>query len=498
MSQTGSWLELESDPGLFTLLVHEFGVEGVQVDEVYDINKEIKGPVYGFIFLFKWIEERRARRKPGNENFVEDADVINDMFFAHQSIHNSCATHALLSILLNCQGIDIGQTLNSIKHFTEGMGPESKGYVIGNLPKLAHIHNSYAKPERHKLPEKLSKSEAGITCKSAIDTFHFVSYVPINGRVYELDGLKPFPIDHGPWKSSEQWTDHFRRIIAERLGMNIGAPYQDIRFNLMAVVRDEIESAKHKLTVIIDHRAAALHKLYSLSKEKDFILSISKLPLPDLDELIKYEIPSHCYTENPLWTSPPSSRQSIRKCSNSTDIDESNDEDTPTSLPTSTDAASNLLTENSFETRYSGQKSLGINPNNVKLWSGENKRKRTKKQLFKIPDAKSLSIDTNIYSVYELPQMKLLNSRDSLVTELVRIETDYIVTLELLKEAKEKRKRFLNDHDHRSHNYDKFLFEFLALLHENGKLQDIISENVPTQNLKKLNSQSSKKHKIKK
>ena len=30
-----------------------------------------------------------------------------------------------------------------------------------------------------------------------MEAFHFVSYVPINGRLFELDGLKPFPIDHG-------------------------------------------------------------------------------------------------------------------------------------------------------------------------------------------------------------------------------------------------------------------------------------------------------------
>ena len=493
MSRTGSWLELESDPGLFTLLVHEYGAEGVQVDEVYDINKEIKGPVYGFIFLFKWIEERRARRKPGNENFVEDPEVINSMFFAHQSIHNSCATHALLSILMNIQGVNIGPTLKRIKHFTDGMDPESKGYVIGNLPKLAHIHNSYAKPERQKLPEKLSKSEAGITCKSAIDTFHFVSYVPINGRLFELDGLKPFPIDHGPWQSNEEWTDHFRRIIAERLGMNIGAPYQDIRFNLMAVVRDEIESAKRKLIILVDHRAAVLHKLFSLTKDEDLIASESKLPLPDLNELVKYEIPSHCYTQDPLWSSITNQRKTPRKCSASTDVDESNDEDGVLSLCSSTDTTANSLTNacSSFEDG-------GDDSRRSKVWSGETKRKRSKKQSFNLPNINSLNTDINLYSAYELPRVNLSDDKDTLVSELNRIETDYIVTLELMKEAKEKRKRFLNDHDHRSHNYDKFLFEFLAILRENGRLQELIAETVPAQTSKKTVSQSSKKSKLKK
>ena len=488
MSRTGSWLELESDPGLFTLLVHEYGTEGVQVDEVYDINKEIKGPVYGFIFLFKWIEERRARRKPGNENFVEDPEIINSMFFAHQSIHNSCATHALLSILMNCKGLNIGPTLKRIKIFTEGMDPESKGYVIGNLPKLAHIHNSYAKPERHKLPEKPSKSEAGITCKSAIDTFHFVSYVPINGRLFELDGLKPFPIDHGPWQSNEKWTDHFRRIIAERLGMNIGAPYQDIRFNLMAVVRDEIESAKRKLIALVDHRGAVIHKLYSLTKDEDLLTSVSKLPLPDLNELIKYEIPSHCFSQDPLWSNG-NHRKTGRKCSASTDVEESNDDDGVLSLCSSTDTT--LLSNACSSFEEGGEDSR-------RGWSGEAKRKRLKKPQFKLPDISSLNTDINNYSVYELAYVKLSDDKEILISELVRIEKDYIVTLELMKEAKEKRKRFLNDHDHRSHNYDKFLFEFLAILHENGRLREIIADSVPIQNSKKAVSQSSKKSKLKK
>lgn len=44
-------------------------------------------PVYGFIFLFKWIEERRSRRKVStlvDETSVIDDDIVNDMFFAHQ------------------------------------------------------------------------------------------------------------------------------------------------------------------------------------------------------------------------------------------------------------------------------------------------------------------------------------------------------------------------------------------------------------------------------
>ena len=100
------WLELESDPGkfflcsnycliwylwffssgIFTLLLEDLGARGVQVEELYDLQKPLDGPVYGYIFLFRWTEERRSRRKTilDAEQFIKDEAAINNMFFAHQ------------------------------------------------------------------------------------------------------------------------------------------------------------------------------------------------------------------------------------------------------------------------------------------------------------------------------------------------------------------------------------------------------------------------------
>uniref|UniRef100_A0A4W4E2B6 ubiquitinyl hydrolase 1 n=1 Tax=Electrophorus electricus TaxID=8005 RepID=A0A4W4E2B6_ELEEL len=251
------WLELESDPG----------VKGVQVEEIYDLQSKCQSPVYGFIFLFKWIEERRSRRKVStlvDETSVIDDEIVNDMFFAHQLIPNSCATHALLSVLLNCSGVELGNTLSRMKAFTKGFSPESKGYAIGNAPELAKAHNSHARPEPRHLPEK----QNGISAVRTMEAFHFVSYVPIKDRLFELDGLKAYPIDHGPWGEEEEWTDKARRVIMERIGLaTAGEPYHDIRFNLMAVVPDRRVKYESRLEILKRNRQIVLEGLQQVRGE---------------------------------------------------------------------------------------------------------------------------------------------------------------------------------------------------------------------------------------
>ncbi|KAG1698543.1 Ubiquitin carboxyl-terminal hydrolase BAP1 [Nymphon striatum] len=311
---TDSWLELESDPGVFTLLLEDFGVQGIQVEEIYDLQKPIEGPVYGFIFLFKWIEERRSRRKflSAEECFVQDEDIVNSMFFAQQVVPNSCATHALLSVLLNCDTINLGETLTAFREYTSNMSPENKGFAIGNSPQLARAHNSHAKPEPQHLHEK---SHGLSTSGRKMDAFHFVSYVPIKGHLFELDGLRPFPIDHGPWKSGQDWTEKFRNVITERLGIATrGEPYHDIRFNLMAVVPDRRSGFESKLRILKTNRKIVMEALQQLIRQtQPELLSHNDLPpfkppspsggsstVSSVQPKLPAALDSHNYAKSPL------------------------------------------------------------------------------------------------------------------------------------------------------------------------------------------------------
>ena len=146
---------------------------------------------------------------------------------------------------------------------TSGMCPENKGWAIGNTPELACAHNSHAMPQAKRRQDKNTGVSTG---RFTGEAFHFVSYVPINGRLFELDGLKPYPQDHGPWKENEEWTEQFRRVITDRLGMATGEQLQDIRFNLMAVVPDRRLAISHKLTMLKTNRQIVLEALQQLVK----------------------------------------------------------------------------------------------------------------------------------------------------------------------------------------------------------------------------------------
>ena len=261
------WRELESDPGLFSLLIEDFGVRGVRVEEIYDVSRRLEGSqVYGFVFLFRWEGDRRARKKSmvTYDTFVTEEEVVNKIFFANQIVTNSCATHALLSVLLNCPpSVQLGQMLTKFKEFTAGLSPEDKGVAIGNVAELARAHNKHAKPE-HMTAPTINRRSSVVSSAHALqpETYHFTSYVPINDRLFELDGLKDYPIDHGPWGEQEEWTDLFQRIITQRL-----SKAENILFNLMAVVSDPVPQLSSELKRLHTHQNELLAEAQKLAEE---------------------------------------------------------------------------------------------------------------------------------------------------------------------------------------------------------------------------------------
>jgi ubiquitin carboxyl-terminal hydrolase L5 len=242
----GDWCTIESDPGVFTELIRQIGVKGLEVSEIYSLDLLSDfSPVYGLIFLFKW----EGSAKPSSAPFLEPG-----MFFANQVIQNACATQAMLSVLLNAN-VDLGDELTRFKEFAMPLDPMNRGYAISNSALIRTTHNSFAQQEPFEFSQT-KKSKKG-------DTYHFVSYIWFNGRIFELDGLMDGPICHGEC-SEDAWVEGVKPIIGKRMEEFSG---NEIRFNLLAIVdnkRDKLkkEFYKNQLKLV-----AVKTKLISLEQE---------------------------------------------------------------------------------------------------------------------------------------------------------------------------------------------------------------------------------------
>lgn len=226
MGDSGNWCLIESDPGLFTELLDKIGVKGVQVEELYGLDKDLLvqfGKVHGLVFLFKW---------QADNTLQPVQHEIPNLFFARQKIQNACATQAILNIIMNAE-IDVGDELRFFKEFTQQMQPDDIGWTIGNSDTIRSVHNSFSRPEVFTM-ERTSDEEE--------DAFHFVAYIPFNGRLYELDGLQPAPIDHGA--IGADWLDDAVRVLQGRIERYANS---EIRFNLMAVVQDQRETLNKRI-----------------------------------------------------------------------------------------------------------------------------------------------------------------------------------------------------------------------------------------------------------
>uniref|UniRef100_A0A665T433 Ubiquitin carboxyl-terminal hydrolase n=1 Tax=Echeneis naucrates TaxID=173247 RepID=A0A665T433_ECHNA len=268
----GEWCLMESDPGVFTELIKGFGCKGAQVEEIWSMEPEnfdnLK-PVHGLIFLFKW--------QPGEEpagSIVQDSR-LDHIFFAKQVINNACATQAIVSVLLNCTHPDmlLGDTLTEFREFSQSFDAAMKGLALSNSEVIRQVHNSFARQQMFEFDAKSSAKDE--------DAFHFVSYVPVNGRLYELDGLREGPIDLGAC-SQDEWISAVRPVIEKRIQKNLfllcsqDEPMDtDQNSTFLSSIQSEI--AKYQLLIEEENQKLKRYKIENIRRKHNYLPFIMEL-----------------------------------------------------------------------------------------------------------------------------------------------------------------------------------------------------------------------------
>ena len=240
MSSEPEWCLIESDPGVFTELLEQLGCTAVELQELWTLDDDYSSwatsTVFGLIFLFQWKKEAQQEHAATANPLT---DVPPGLFFAEQVTTNACATQALLSIIMNApeEQLELGKVLQDFKEFSAELPPQLKGISIAGSEDLRKAHNSFARQD------VFLQDDQDSSPKDKGEAFHFVAYVPKNGSVYELDGLLPGPIHVGEIADAaggdlNEWLPVGIAAIRERM-----AKIGEVKFNLMAVVRDKREGA---------------------------------------------------------------------------------------------------------------------------------------------------------------------------------------------------------------------------------------------------------------
>ncbi|PVU91891.1 hypothetical protein BB559_003938 [Furculomyces boomerangus] len=277
MEEHGNWCLIESDPGVFTELISNMGVQGIQVEELWSLDTDFSelGTVYGIIFLFKWEANQSSNSSDSQRNNLSNNDLPEDLIFMKQIVNNACATQAILSILLNNNEINLGPELDNFKDFIKSLTPELRGMVLSNSETIRSVHNSFAR-QALIINESVSSNESE-------DLFHFVSYIPFNNSVYKLDGLQ-----HGPIRINDIPESHTKNsgkarelewseVAIENIKQVINNfKDKEIRFNLMAITKDRRIGYNTRIDQIKNDLKLLQKKLESLKLGEDDTESIEK------------------------------------------------------------------------------------------------------------------------------------------------------------------------------------------------------------------------------
>lgn len=207
----------------FNGLLRDLGAQDIKVTELFSVDEAdyLLQPVLGFVLLCKYAEE----------DDEDTEQVPNSLWFANQTMANGCATVALLNILMNSPEVQLGEKLSEFKRTTRDLPSFLRGYRLESDASMRTIHNAYARrlellnadlllsneydeckgvPKAEEPPKNRGKRKTKAQKrptpkkKRTDDACHYKAFVPLDGKVWILDGLEWNPVCLGE-ASPDAW-----------------------------------------------------------------------------------------------------------------------------------------------------------------------------------------------------------------------------------------------------------------------------------------------------
>ena len=231
-----TWIPLESNPEVMTKLLHKVGVpkEWCIVD-VYGLEPDLLAlvpkPVLAVILLYplgkksdNTLEEEVEDVKESKESTPSPRDP--SIYHLKQYIHNACGTIALIhSVANNLDSINLKDGfLKTFLNDSKNLSFAECGELLMNSSDISTTHKELAQEGQTEAPNE------------DIPVFHhFMALVHKNGSLYELDGRKPAPINHGP-TSPETLLEDAARVCKEYIARDP----KEVCFTVVALAKGDL------------------------------------------------------------------------------------------------------------------------------------------------------------------------------------------------------------------------------------------------------------------
>nr|XP_042902659.1 ubiquitin carboxyl-terminal hydrolase isozyme L3-like [Parasteatoda tepidariorum] len=181
---------------------------------------EFKGSVFGCDKLVENI------KKCPFEAINSEVDCHgNSVYFLKQTIFNACGTIALIHALANNIseiGLDPESVIGKFIDETQKMTVEERSHYLKQNKAINEAHEATAW-EGEERPSWLNDS---VCCH------HYITLLQSDSKLYQLDGLKEYPVSHGH-TSGETFLSDAAEICSEYIKQDPS----NIKFNAMALVK---------------------------------------------------------------------------------------------------------------------------------------------------------------------------------------------------------------------------------------------------------------------
>jgi ubiquitin carboxyl-terminal hydrolase L3 len=181
MNTNIQWPALESDPEIFTKYAHSLGLKSNHVfNEIFSLDEEMLSMSQGSAVILCFTSNKVATPR---SKCVDPKEIP---FYMKQSgsLDLACGVIAILHCLGNVKGIDFEENSVLKKFFdtVKNMSPEERSAYLESCTEFKNVHSAFASEGQSNIPQTTDACE-----------YHFIAYVNIEGKLYELDGLKKGP-----------------------------------------------------------------------------------------------------------------------------------------------------------------------------------------------------------------------------------------------------------------------------------------------------------------